>query len=31
MTSWNGLYKLPTLVFGKTQKPVQIKGSKMIR
>ena len=30
MTSWNGLRKLPTLIFGKTQNPFWIKGSKMV-
>ena len=30
MTSWNGLRKLPTLIFGKTQKPFWIKVSKMV-
>ena len=25
MTSWNGLRKLPTLIFGKTQKPLWVK------
>ena len=31
MTSWNGLCKLPTLIFGKTQKPSWIKGSILMR
>ena len=29
MTSWNGLLKLPTLIFAKTQKVLWIKESKM--
>ena len=31
MTSLNGLRKLPTLILEKTQKPLQIKESKMVR
>ena len=31
LSSWNGLRKLSTLIFGKTLKPLWIKGSKMVR
>ena len=30
MKSWYELRKLPTIIFGKIQKPVQIKGLKMV-
>ena len=30
-TLWNRFCKLPTLIFGKTQKPLWIKRSKMVR
>ena len=31
MTSRYGLRNLPTLIFGKIQKPLQIKGLKIVR